>query len=220
MSSNHSIGNMDQLADAFDAVGYTTDDVTKLKQFKNLTGIKAVLYGKAEIKPIGQDKTPCWIPIGDGKTMIAVNLGATPSLPFDGAEVVQHDGQGWVLVKKRKNGLYIDGRKVILHLSKRQQRGSYLKGHELREELTGKRILNANIIDALYENTHLIPGDWKKDKDGNIRFIYVRVTIYCDSDGNLYVRCLYFHAGTWFLRYCLWLDHDFNSFNPAALLAE
>ncbi|HEY4507246.1 MAG TPA: hypothetical protein VJH71_03780, partial [Candidatus Paceibacterota bacterium] len=105
-------------------------------------------------------------------TTIAVNLAATPKLPFNGAEVEQHIGEGWAIVEKRTDGLYVNGRKVALHLSKRQQNGKSLKGYDLRDELTGKPVLNANLLDALADNTHLIPEDWKKDENDNTRYIF------------------------------------------------
>ena len=39
-----------------------------------------------------------------------------------------------------------------------------------------------------------------------------------NSDGNLYVRYLYWNDGRWNWNYN-WLDNDFNGNNPAALLA-
>ena len=41
---------------------------------------------------------------------------------------------------------------------------------------------------------------------------------YRDTDGNLYVRYLYFNDGAWNRNYN-WLDNDWNGNNPAALLA-
>jgi len=52
MSSLHSIEAMNQLADALDAAGFTTDDVTKMRQYKELAKIKQILLGHAEIKMI------------------------------------------------------------------------------------------------------------------------------------------------------------------------
>lgn len=49
MSTMYSIGAMNQLADALEKAGFTQDEITKLKQFKDLKGIKAVLNGQAEI---------------------------------------------------------------------------------------------------------------------------------------------------------------------------
>ena len=112
----------------------------------------------------------------------------------------------------------MDGRKVVLHLSKRQQNGKWLRGYELCDELTGKPVLNANILDALYENTHLIPEDWKRDEKGNIRYIYFWGTIYRSAD-RLFVRSLCFDRGGWGRR-CDWLDRGWDFGGPATLLAS
>ena len=153
-------------------------------------------------------------------TTIMVNLGLLPRLPFDTATVEWHHGEGWVRVQKRKDGLYVNGRKVILYLSERQKDGKTLKGNELRDELTGKPVLNANLLDALYENTHLIPEDWKLDVSGNMLVIY-----FWDSGfrgpgtDDLCVRYLCFSDGSWG-RYYHWLGSGWGGHGPAALLAS
>ena len=155
-----------------------------------------------------------WIKIDENT--IAVDLESSPRLPFSGAEIEQHIGVGGAIFQKRADGLYRNGRKVGLHPSERQLNGKWLKGHELRDELTGKPVLNANELDALYDNPHLIPEDWKKDERGNIRFIFFWGTIYRGSAGSLCVGCLSFGDGSWNRSYC-WLDDDWNDNNPAAL---
>ncbi len=217
MSTLYSVGQMNQLGDALEAEGFTSDDVTKLKQFGNLGGILSVLHGLAKIKPVAEDATRM---ITLNATTIAVNLVAAPNLPFSGTEVESHLGEGWAIVEKRADGLYVNGRKVVLHLSKRQMNGKSLKGYELREELTGKPVLNANLLDALfYDNPHLIPDDWKKDENGNTRYTFFWATIYRYADGRLFVRCLYFDGGTWY-RYYRWLDDDWYGNRPVASLAS
>lgn len=151
---------------------------------------------------------------------IMVNLGVLPSLPFDSAVIEKHEGSGWVKVQKRRDSLYVDGRRVILHFSERQQDGKCLKGYELRDELTGKPVLNANVLDALFENQHLLPEDWKKDAAGNISFVFFWGIIYrSPSSGSLYVRCLCFGDGSWIRSY-RWLGDDWNGDYPAAVLAS
>lgn len=49
MSTMYSIGAMNQLADALEKAGFTPEEVTKLKQFKELSKLRAVLSGKASI---------------------------------------------------------------------------------------------------------------------------------------------------------------------------
>lgn len=51
MSSVHSIGSMNQLADAFDAAGFSPEDVTKLRQ-ADLAAILRVLRGTVKIVPV------------------------------------------------------------------------------------------------------------------------------------------------------------------------
>src|SRR3989344_7091970 len=213
MSNLYSIGQMNQLGDAFEAEGFTPDDVTKLKQFGNLAGIKGVLEGSAKIKPVAEDATRV---ITIDQTTIAVNLGATPKLPFGGVEVEQHIGEGWAIVGKRADGLYVNGRKVVLYLSNRQMDGRIIQGCKLREELTGKFVLNANILDALYDNQYLIPKDWKKDKDGDTRYIFFWATIYRHAYSRPCVRYLYFASGAWSRLYD-WLDDDWRGSYHAAL---
>ncbi|MEX2090624.1 MAG: hypothetical protein WD989_00625 [Candidatus Paceibacterota bacterium] len=165
----------------------------------------------------------CWMRAGN---LLIVNLPAAPSLPFKGATVEQHIGDGVAFIEPRPDGLWmsIGGtmsfRKIVLHLSERQMNGKYLKGYKLREELSGKPVLNANVLDALAENIDLIPEDWKRDEKGNIRFIFFWGTIYRNPDTDyLYVRYLYFNDGTW-LRDYGWLDLDWLALDPAALLAS
>ena len=134
--------------------------------------------------------------------IIEVNLEAKPRLPFDGATVEKHEGEGWVRVEKRPDGLYINGKKVVLYLSEKQQNGEVIQGHNLREELSGRDILNANILDALLEYLELIPEDWKKDAKGNARYIFFWATVYRrDPDGYLFVRCLFWDGDRWYWGY-------------------
>ena len=139
---------------------------------------------------------PCWIRLND--TMLAVNLSATPALPFKGAKVEQHLGEGGALIEKRPDGLYVDGRKIVLCRSERQMGTKRIKGYKLREELTGKLILNGNVLDALTDNPDFLPEDWKKDENDNTLFIFFWGTIYSVSDGLLDVRYFFFSAGCGF----------------------
>jgi len=214
--SSYTEGQSHQLMERFEKEGFTPEHITKLGQFSNLGGIKNVLEGTAKIGPVAEDVLRV---ITINETTIAVNLSATPKLPFDGVTVEQHVGNGWAIVEKRTDGLYINDRKVVLHLSKRQQNGKRLTGYELREELTGKSVLNANIFDALHNNSHLIPEEWRRDEKGNARFIYFWGTIYRNALGHLCVRYLYFDGDAWY-RYYIWLDVGWYDDSPAVLLAS
>lgn len=217
MSTLYSIGQMNQLGDALEAEGFTTDDVTRLKQFGNLAGVRSVLRGLAKIKPVAEDATRV---VTINETTIVVNLGTVPKFPFSEAKIESQIGEDWVIVEKRVDGfLYVNSSKVGLYLSRRQKGGKYLMGHELHEEVTGKPILNANLLDALMDNSHLIPENWKKDENGNTRFIFFWGTIYRGASGGLFVRFLYFRGGAWRSSYYR-LDCGWDGSNPAALRAS
>lgn len=202
------------------AISHEIDPAAADSWVRNTEGLKRAL--RRELIPpassVSEGAVRLWVTLGP--TTIAVNLGATPKLPFSGAEVERHVGNGWTIVEKRADGLYVRGRRVILYLSQRQQNDKHLKGLELREELTGKLILNANVLDALFENPHLIPEDWKKDENGNVRFVFFWGTIYRGSDGNLSVRYLFFNDGAWRRRFCRWVGRDWRGYDPAALLVS
>ena len=128
-----------------------------------------------------------------------INCDANPFIP-----------DGWIVEEHKKGGLYkFDPSKVSLYLSKKQVKGS-IQGHDLRKELEGKSVFNANILDYLLAHTELIPEEWK----GKVVFFWG--TIYRHSGGDLYVRYLYWVGSRWHWDYC-WLDSGFNSGTPAAL---
>lgn len=148
-----------------------------------------------------------------------IDLDAKPGLPFNGATVEKHIGGGKVVIEKRADGLYIDGKKVILHRVVRQMNGKSIVGHELRKELDGKPVLNACILDFLMANQGFIPEDWKKDDAGNTIYIFFWGTIFRGSGGDLFVRCFYFEGGGWQQGYG-WLGGGWGGSDPAALLAS
>lgn len=203
-----------ELEDDLTREGFLPAEIRALGKKKDLI---RVLHETVRGQEAPQLPEPLWKKVSD--TAINVNLCFSPKLPFEGAKVEKHEGKGWVPVEKRQDGLYVEGRKVILHLSRSQQNGKWLKGYKLRDELTGKPVLNANILDALYENTHLIPEEWKRDENGNTRYIYFWGTIYSDRVGSLWVRCLYLGGGAWD-RDCGWLDGAWRGYGPAAVLAS
>lgn len=117
----------------------------------------------------------------------------------------------WSFEYHKKDGQFEwDPAKVKLHLSPNQQDGKVIAGNNLRKELKHEFVLNANLLDYLLANQNLIPQEWK----GKVVFFWG--TIYRDSDGNLYVRCLYWDGSQWSWRF-LWLVHGWVSNYPAAV---
>jgi len=152
------------------------------------------------------------------KTTIKVNLASTPVLPFDGATVKHNAGGGWVKVEKKKDGLYVNGKKILLHLEEGQKVG-VIRGHELRKALSGKKTLHSNIMDALFDYPHMIPDNYKQDSQGRTLYICFWDVIYGFAGDDLYVRFLYWDVGAWHRDYC-WLGFDFGVQNPAAVSAS
>jgi hypothetical protein len=151
---------------------------------------------------------------------IRVNLDAPPKMPFDGpfTGIKSKTGSGWVMVEKREDGLYVDGRKVILWISKRKG----ITGYELREEVLGKPVLHPNILDALLEYPQLIPEEWKeKSKGGYTRYIFFWGVVFFRHTDNLYVRQLFYDGGgEWgSIAKCLSDGLPFDG-NPVALLSN
>ncbi len=198
MSNLYSVGHMNQLADSLEKAGFTSDDVTKLKQYDNLAGIRALLYGHAKLEIIEH----------------IIDLDTKPFIP-EGWSVKPEDQ-----IASRVTGTWkFDPKKIMLHLSKNQQNDKCIEGNKLKKELAKMQVLGANALDYLLAHKELIPEDWKKDEKGNIRYIFFWGTIYRDSYGNLYVRFLYFRYGLWLWVYG-WLDDDFFGYSPSAVLAS
>jgi len=120
---------------------------------------------------------------------------------------------GWKVEEHIKGGeLTWNPEKITLYLSDKQKNGM-IKCNKLRKELKGKLVLNANVLEYLLKNPHLIPEEWKG------KCVFFWGTIYRDSDGNLYVRYLNSYGSSWDWDYD-WLDGDWGDGRPAAVLAE
>ena len=143
-----------------------------------------------------------------------VNCDTAPFVPGNWSVETHPIGIGFVTLEKRADGqLYIDGKKVILYLSKKQMNGKVIVGNDLREELSGKKILNANILDYLLAHPELIPEEWK------VKPIFFWGTIYRLLIGDLSVRYLCWRGAEWgWGNY--WLGHGFGAGDPAACLAS
>lgn len=191
-----------ELDHALERNGCTASDVKLLSQGTILAEVKKVLNGYAEIKLIEH----------------VLNGDADPFVP-NGWGVEVHTKNGQMKLERRGAHLYLNGKKIVLFASERQQGGKRVCGHELREELSGKKVLNANVLDYLLAHPELIPEAWKEKTNGNTTYIFFWGTVYRDSDGSLCVRCLSWHDGGW--RWDDgWLGGGFHGSDPAALRAS
>lgn len=119
-------------------------------------------------------------------------------------------GYNWTVEEHRKGGQWKwDPAKVSLYLSEEQKGDKLIQGHKLREELKGKPVLNANVLDYLLAHQHLIPEEWKG------KAVFFWGTIYRYADGILRVRYLFWGDARWSWRY-RWLEYDWDADRPAA----
>jgi hypothetical protein len=133
-----------------------------------------------------------------------IDLDADPRIPYEGWKVEEH----------KKGGQFKwDASKVQLFLNKKQQDGESIEGNKLRKELADKPLYNANLLDYLLDNPHLIPEEWKG------KAVCFWGTIYRRSDDRLCVRCLVWRGGRW-EQYHYWLDYFFGAGNPSAVAAS
>lgn len=166
------------------------------------------------------------------ETAIAVNLNAPPKYPVKTSDTLNvHGGMGWVLVEKRAEGLFVDGRRVVLHIEPGQHRAIMrLSGHTLRDMFKYSRpVLHPNILDALIDHQHFIPQDesWEKTDDHPLLgpSICFWAVIYTDGYDREYVRALRrrpTHDSSkpeWTSEH-LWLSQTFGDIQPAAVLQD
>lgn len=192
------VGLAAKLKVAFARNGWTEQLIDAACEGDKLGQFKQVLLGHAAITVVEH----------------VIDCDADPFNPW------QKDG--WTVEEHQKGGSFKwDAAQVAFHLSSGQKGDKYIEGNKLRKELADKGIpvLNANVLDYLLANPHLIPEEWKKDGKGNTRYIFFWGTIYCRRDGSLYVRCLYWHGGGWDWG-SDWLDRVWGSYGPAAVRAS
>ncbi len=177
------------------------DETTAQGWHQNKRGLKRVLLRALtppEIKP----------------SVHAIDCDTDPFTP-DGWKVEEHKKGGLVKIERREDELYIDEKKIEFYLSRRQMGDKSVEGNQLREEVSKKPVLNANVLDYLLAHPELLPDSWKLD--GGLLFFWG--TVYRDSDGGLYVRCLYLSGGRWDWN-THWLDDRWGVRYPAAVSAS
>lgn len=186
------VGQANELKLAFRRADFTNDDIKRLCEGSVLADVRSVLRGHASIAVIEH----------------VIDCDAQPYLP-----------DGWFVEEHQKGGQWkFDPKQVNFYLSKGQQGGKTIEGNKLRKELAKKPVFNANVLDYLFANPHLIPEDWKKDENGNTRYIFFWGTVYRSRGGYLFVRYLCWDGGAWY--WGCWLDDDWDGFSPAALRAS
>jgi len=192
------VGLAQEIEHALNRNGFQSLDEVKALTVGDFLGrVRGVQMGLYEIKAIEH----------------AIDLGADPFLPNDW-KVEEHQKGKVAKLERRGDDLYLNGKKIEFWLSQEQKR-DVITGNTLRAKLKNKSVLNANVEDYLLKNPHLIPEAWKKDENGNTRYIFFWGTIYSSADDGIYVRYLYWSGGRWAWDY-RWLGSGFGGRSPAA----
>lgn len=180
------VGQANELKLAFRRADFSNDDIKRLCEGNVLADVRRVLLGHASVTVMEH----------------VIDCDAAPFVP-----------NGWKVEEHQKGSQFkFDATKVEFYLSAAQKKGS-IEGNKLRKELVGKPVLNANVLDYLLKNPHLIPDEWKG------KYLFFWGTVYRDSDGGLYVRYLRWHGGRWGWG-SGWLGYGWNGGDPAALRAS
>lgn len=183
------IRQMVELFDGMEAAGYSPALRKRLSQRKVLKRIKPFLEGGADVVLRNH----------------VIDLDSEPFVPAD-CKVEQH---------KLGGQFEFDSTKIKFYFSKQQKIvwNGRIDGNELRNELEGKSVLNANVLDYLMRHKEIIPDFWKGMR------IFFWGTLYVRLDDRVCVRCLQWDNGDWYWKCILLTDGLFDSNCPAAVLA-
>lgn len=144
MSTLYTVGQMNQLADALEAVGYTPDDITKMRSdTERLKQFKDVLKGQSEIT----------------KVKHIIDLDADPYLS-DG----DNDETGWEVEIHTQGGQFewdLSRIKLFTSLGSVPGKSKYVNSYNLYKKVKEKPVFNLNMLDYLLECQKLIPDAWK-----------------------------------------------------------
>lgn len=141
--------------------------------------------------------------------VIEVNLDAPPKPPFMPTEAFDNPGGGWVRVERRKDGLYVDGNKTILHVDEAQRTSTGYMGMKLFSVLRKSTFEHPNIMDALMEYPQMIPDECLPRKNNTVYTFFAGVKFIRREDGLVFVRCMFQKDGVWQTGQ-LWLECNFN----------
>ena len=173
---------------------------------------------KALPRDISSEVARGWEQNGEALTKVLREALCSPSETVSEEHIIDCDADpfvpdGWSVEEHQKGGAFLwNSASVALHLDKGQEKGKWIEGNKLRKALAKKPVLNANVLDHLLANPHLIPEEWKG------KAVFFWGTIFRRRDGDLYVRALFWNGGwDWFFH---WLADDWDGYDPAAVSAS
>lgn len=161
---------MNQLADALEKADFTPNDITLLMQSKELSKVRDVLQGLAEVN----------------SKQYTVDCDTEPFIP-----------EYWRIETHMDGGQVKVNTEVVLSIKlyqdECQKQTLRTDGFVLLENLKTMPVLNANVLDHLLVHRGLIPDSWKSLS------VFFWGTIYLDSAKDYFVPFLCFdkREGIW-----------------------
>jgi len=157
-----------------------------MNKLGGMEGVEKFLRGEVEVRV----------------TKHLINCSADPLIP-----------NNWTVEEHQKGGEFEwNPDSLTLYLSE-EQKQKWVTGRTLREELKGKPVLNACVLDYLLAHPEIIPKEWKG------KAVFFWGTIYRDSGGYLSVCYLCWSGDRWDWDRS-WLGEDWGAAGPALLLAS
>ena len=186
------VGQANELKLAFRRAKWTNENVKRLCETTLLADIQSVLYGYGMVQPV-EHRINCMAnPLSERELEAK---GHKSSVCFQtNFKAVEH--------RLRPSIKWLPDC-ISLYQSEPQRNGKSVKSLELLNDLAGKSVMNACILDHLLDYPLIIPDNWR-DKT-----IYFWGTLYTTSRAETeyrYVRCLYYYDGKWY-----WQMHDVHN---------
>lgn len=176
-----------KLKKAFARSGWDESDINRLAESPELAGVRNFLRGHASIVAAEH----------------VIDCDADPFVPG-----------GWSVSEHQKAGSFQwDASKVELWLASDQKNCYDLDGHKIRRQVAKKVPFNANVLDYLLANPHLIPEEWKSVR------VFFWGTLYFPPGRFVCVRCLLWKDGRWGWGR-RWYGANFGGKDPALLRAS
>ena len=168
--SKFSMGLMNQLGNALEAAGYTSESVTEMRSnVPRLRDFLEVLEGTADVITRRH----------------IIDLDADPRALH------------WCTIEEHiKGGSFEwDPAKVVLYRTPKQQEGDEerIYDDQFREEMKAKLPYNANLLDYLLQHPHLIPEEW----EGKAVIFWGTIYRLSSHDDLLFVRVIVGGEGRW-----------------------
>ncbi len=151
---------------------------------------------------------------------IASRGWVTTKLNFSGDFDPVFVGKDWKVLTDTDNGIGIDITKVRFETCLKEDEAS-TTGEErlIRLKAANHSSLGGKAFRTCWENRTSLPESWKKDENGNIRFIFFDGLVLLNPVGRRFTLYLCWRDGEWRWRY-IWLGHDRDARSPSAVLAN